>query len=48
MLAVAIGFYHADVAEIVTDTLGTMLALLAALTVRLLFLLPRLHPVRVD
>ena len=48
MLGVAIGFYHADVAEIVTDTLGTMLALLAALTVRLLFLLPRLHPVRVD
>jgi O-antigen/teichoic acid export membrane protein len=45
MLGVAIGIYHADVAAIVTDWLGTMLALLAAMTVRLLFLLPRLKPV---
>jgi O-antigen/teichoic acid export membrane protein len=45
MLGIAIDLYHAGVAAIVTDTLGTMLALLAAMTVRLLFLLPRLKPV---
>jgi O-antigen/teichoic acid export membrane protein len=45
MLGIAIGYYHADVAAIVTDTLATMLTLLAALTVRLLILLPRLQPV---
>ncbi|MDQ6919251.1 MAG: oligosaccharide flippase family protein [Candidatus Dormibacteraeota bacterium] len=45
MLAVSIATYHGGVSYVVTDVLGTMLALLAALTVRLLFLLPRLRPV---
>ena len=45
MLALAIANYHAGVGAVVTDVLGTMLALLAALTVRLLFLLPRLKAV---
>jgi O-antigen/teichoic acid export membrane protein len=45
MLAVAIGYHHGGVGDVVTDVLGTMLALLAALTVRLLLLLPRLRPV---
>ena len=45
MLGLAISFYHGGVGDVVTDALGTMLALLAALTVRLLILLPRLQPV---
>ncbi len=45
MLAVSITYYHGGVGYVVTDVLATMLALLAALTVRLLFLLPRLKPV---
>jgi O-antigen/teichoic acid export membrane protein len=45
MLAVSIADYHAGVGAVVTDVLTTMLALLAAMTIRLLFLLPRLHPV---
>jgi hypothetical protein len=45
MLAVSIADYHASVGAVVTDVLTTMLALLAAMTIRLLFLLPRLHPV---
>ena len=45
MLGVSVSLYHGGVGSIVTDVLGTMLALLAALTVRLLFLLPRLQPV---
>ncbi|HEY8813425.1 MAG TPA: oligosaccharide flippase family protein [Candidatus Dormibacteraeota bacterium] len=45
LLAVSIAFYHGGVGSVVSDVLGTQLALLAALTVRLLFLLPRLHPV---
>jgi O-antigen/teichoic acid export membrane protein len=46
MLAVSIAYYHGGVGYVVTDVLGTMLALLAALTVRLLFLLPRLKPIQ--
>jgi O-antigen/teichoic acid export membrane protein len=45
MLATAIAYHHGGVGDIVTDVLGTMLALLAALTIRLLLLLPRLKPV---
>jgi O-antigen/teichoic acid export membrane protein len=45
MLAVSITYYHAGVGTVVTDVLGTQLALLAALTARLLLLLPRLRPV---
>ena len=48
MLGVAIGTYHAGLGAIVNDSLATMLVLLAVLTVRLLFLLPRLHPVAMD
>jgi O-antigen/teichoic acid export membrane protein len=48
MLGVAIGAYHAGLGAIVNDSLATMLVLLAVLTVRLLFLLPRLHPVATD
>jgi O-antigen/teichoic acid export membrane protein len=48
MLGLAIGYHHGGVGAIVVDVLGTMLALLAALTVRLLLLLPRLHPVPLD
>jgi O-antigen/teichoic acid export membrane protein len=44
MLAVAIGYHHGGVGDIVIDMLGTMLALLAALAIRLLLLLPRLQP----
>jgi len=45
LLAAAIANFHGGVGSVVTDVLGTMLALLAALTVRLLFLLPHLKPV---
>jgi O-antigen/teichoic acid export membrane protein len=45
MLALAIGYHHGGVGDVVTDVLGTMLALLAAMTIRLLLLLPRLRPV---
>ena len=45
MLGLAVSLYHGGVGDVVTDVLGTMLALLAALTVRLLILLPRLQPV---
>ncbi len=45
LLALSIVYYHSGVGAVVSDVLGTMLALLAALTVRLLFLLPRLKPV---
>ena len=45
LLALAIGYPHAGVGAVVTDVLGTLLALLAAMTVRLLLLLPRLGPV---
>ena len=48
MLALSIVLYHAGVGSVVSDVLATMLALLAALTVRLLFLLPRLKPVPVE
>jgi O-antigen/teichoic acid export membrane protein len=44
-LGVAITQYHGGVRDVVTDALGTTLALLAALTIRLLILLPRLQPV---
>lgn len=45
LMALAIGYHHDGVGAVVTDVLGTLLAVLAALTVRLLLLLPRLHPV---
>ena len=45
MLTLSIVYYHAGVGAVVTDVLGTMLTLLATLTIRLLFLLPRLKPV---
>jgi O-antigen/teichoic acid export membrane protein len=45
MLGLAVSLYHGGVGDVVTDVLGTMLALLAALTVRLLVLLPRLQPI---
>jgi O-antigen/teichoic acid export membrane protein len=45
MLAAAIANFHGGVGSVVTDVLATLLALLATLTVRLLFLLPRLKPV---
>jgi len=45
MLAAAITYHHGGVGDVVTDVLGTMIALLAVLTIRLLLLLPRLRPV---
>ena len=45
MMAAAIANYHGGVGYVVKDVLVTMAALLAALTIRLLFLLPRLRPI---
>ena len=45
MLALSIVLHHEGVGPVVVDELGSMLALLAALTVRILLLLPRLRPV---
>jgi len=45
VLAASIAVYHAGVGSVVADVLTTQLALLAAMTARLLFLLPRLRPV---
>ena len=45
MLAAAIIYHHGGVGDVVTDVLGTMIALLAVLTIRLLLLLPRLRPI---
>ena len=44
MLTVSIVYHHGGVGDIVIDVLGTMLALLAVLTIRLLLLLPKLRP----
>jgi O-antigen/teichoic acid export membrane protein len=48
LLALSIVVFHSGVGSVVSDVLATMLMLLAALTVRLLFLLPRLHPAKVE
>ena len=45
VLTLSIVYFHTGVGAVVGDVLGTMLALLAALTVRVLLLLPRLGPV---
>jgi O-antigen/teichoic acid export membrane protein len=45
LMALAIGYHHVGVGDVITDVLGTMLAVLAVLTIRLLLLLPRLRPV---
>jgi O-antigen/teichoic acid export membrane protein len=45
LLAATVVYHHGSVGDVVLDVLGTMLALLAALTIRLLLLLPRLRPI---
>ena len=45
MLTLSIVYFHSGVGAVVADVLGTMLALLVAMTVRVLLLLPRLGPV---